>query len=91
MIKALALVAILASCTTMQKVGDAICEGEQQIGSGVTAVGNFFGTPGTLVAGGLNLLLSSVCKATSITLSAPKDATDDVTGIFTDPPVPPSE
>lgn len=76
----LAVLAILAlsSCTTMRRAGHAICEAQDQVSAGITNVGAFFGAPGSIVSGVVNIALEFACSLVDTTINVPGDVLKDV-------------
>ncbi len=83
--------AILAmtSCATMRKLGEQVCSSQESISAQITEAGGWLGGPGTMIAAGANIILSTGCKLFDVAISSPADLTDDLGITGDETPTPP--
>ena len=80
LLPALLLLFALTSCTWLKETVQEGCDAVDTITTGVTDVGGFFGAPGNVAAGAINMLLELTCGLVATTASIPQNLTDMVTG-----------
>ncbi len=70
----------LTSCTWLEENVQVGCDAVDTITAGVTDVGGFFGAPGNVAAGAINMLLELTCGLVATTAAAPQDLADMISG-----------
>lgn len=74
----LLLTLLLVSCSSMAKIGEAVCGAQQDISATVTDALGWAGAPGRLIANITNTVLKVGCKLFDVIASAPQDAAIDL-------------
>ena len=74
---------LLGGCTFLKNTGATVCGAQDKISGGISNVGDFFGGPGNVVAGGINIALKTVCGLFDNVVSAPHSVGADL-GIVSD-------
>jgi predicted small secreted protein len=80
----LALAASLTGCAQMKAFGQGVCETQTEISAGISEIGAFFGTPGTIFTDAFNIILRTGCRVFAATMALPQEGTDAVTEMFAD-------
>ena len=81
----LPLLLLLGGCKWIKETTVETCNALETVQSGISDVGEFLGSPGTLVAGGLNMLLEFTCRVIASTGGIPQNITDLITGEEAEP------
>lgn len=80
------LLLVLSSCTWIKETAREGCDAIDTITAGVTDVGGFFGAPGNVAAGAINVLLNLGCGLLAETAAVPQNIADMVVGATDETP-----
>lgn len=78
----LVLVSLTTGCAQMRAFGQGVCETQVEISQGISEIGAFFGTPGTIFTDAFNIVLNAGCRVFAATMALPQEGTDAVTELF---------
>lgn len=79
---ALVLISLTTGCAQMRAFGQGVCETQVEISQGISELGAFFGTPGTVFTDAFNIILNAGCRVFAATMALPQEGSDAVTEMF---------